>query len=87
MKYRLTILTLFLLSVTGVSSTASASQQAGSLDSACDGTETFVFVPPGVDRHRYLSEYVKTHAGPSDAELKRCKLSREQWRAAVLKSN
>jgi hypothetical protein len=57
------------------------------LGSSCDGTETFVFVPPGADRQKYLADYVQTHKGPSDADLKRCNLTRDQWRAQVVKSN
>ncbi|MEM5332227.1 hypothetical protein VSR34_37945, partial [Paraburkholderia sp. JHI2823] len=66
---------------------SSAAGSQANLASDCDGTETFVFVPPGVDRQKYLSEYVKTHKGPSDDELRRCNLSRDQWRAQVLKSH
>ena len=51
----------------------------------CDGSATFVFVPPGEDRHKYLADYVRTHKGPSDAELKECNLTREQWRTEIQK--
>jgi len=51
----------------------------------CDGSAIFVFVPPGEDRHKYLADYVRTHKGPSDAELKECNLTREQWRTEVQK--
>jgi len=29
----------------------------GNLSSSCDGTATFVYVPPGVDRQKFLADY------------------------------
>jgi|UPI0004844020 hypothetical protein len=70
-----------------MSSLSFATDGKGNLASGCAGTETFVFVPTGTDRQKYLADYVKTHKGPTDAELKQCNLTRDQWRAQVLKSN
>ncbi|MEM5312351.1 hypothetical protein [Paraburkholderia sp. JHI869] len=80
-------LMLALVIASTLSAVSNAAGSQGNLASDCDGTETFVFVPPGVNKQKYLSEYVKTHKGSSDDELRRCKLSRDQWRAQVLKSN
>jgi hypothetical protein len=32
----------------------------GNLSSSCDGTATFVYVPPGVDRQKFLADYPPT---------------------------
>jgi hypothetical protein len=81
------LLVAALLFTAEVPTSVSASGSQANLASNCDSTETFVFVPPGVNKQKYLSEYVKTHTGPPDDELKRCNLTRTQWREQVLKSN
>lgn len=80
----LPLLTLATLMSAGAGAATAGTPTNANLASGCDGTETFVYVPYGADRLKYLADYVKTHTGPSDAELARCHLTRDQWRAQVL---
>jgi hypothetical protein len=82
------VIAVLILTVSSMSVVALASDDGkGNLSSSCDGTATFVYVPPGVDRQKFLADYVRTHKGPSDAELKACDLTRDKWRTEVLKTN
>ena len=63
---------------------------ASAADTKCDATTTFVFVPSdamlkrmGISREKYLADYLKKNAGPSDEELKKCGLTREGWRELI----
>ncbi|WP_320534403.1 hypothetical protein [Robbsia andropogonis] len=84
MSYRMIGLTLAL--TVGMCPVINAKPLQG-IESKCDGTETFVFIPAGVDKYRFLAQYEQEHKGPSDAELERCGLTRDQWRASVLKEH
>lgn len=63
---------------------------ASAADAKCDAATTFVYVPSdgtlknmGISREKYLADYLKKNAGPSDEDLKKCGLTREAWRDLV----